>query len=162
MLLLPSYWAYSAPSWTTWQVSPIDSTDCLADIDYLVLSVTLSEPDRDHLYVQGPAFLSLGPLEPTLLVTASANLVRVWTCANALQLLAELGAGFAGAAEQEVTTEISDIDITLGQQIKDMLPYLEDAMVELTEKTTYITEKEKPKVLLQDLELKCFTSQWSR
>ena len=43
-----------------------------------------------------------------------------------------------------------------------MLPYLEDAMVELTENTTYITEKEKPKVLLQDLELKCFTSQWSR
>ena len=71
-------------------MSPIDSTVCLADIDYLDLSVTLSEPERDHLYVQGPAFLSLGPLEHTLLVTASANLVRVWTCANTLQLLAKL------------------------------------------------------------------------
>jgi hypothetical protein len=32
-----------------------------------------------------------------------------------------------------------------------MLPYLEDAMVELTEKKTSITEKEKPKATLAGL-----------
>jgi len=128
-------------------VSPIDNTVCVADIDYLDLSVTLSEPERDHLQDQAPDSASLGPIEPTLLVTASANLVRVRTCADTLQLLAELGGGLATTAEQEVTTEISEegSDVTLGQQSEDMLPDLEDAMVELNEKKISATEKEKPK-----------------
>ena len=109
-------------------VSPVNSTVCLVD-----LSVTVSEPERYHLHGgQGLGSLSLVPLEPTLLVTSSANLVRVRTSADTLQLLAELGAGFAGVANQEVTVEISvdGSDVTLGQTSEDMLHDIEDAMVE--------------------------------
>ena len=65
-------------------------------------------------------------------MTSSANLVRVRTSADTLQLLAELGAGFAGVANQEVTVEISvdGSDVTLGQTSEDMLHDIEDAMVE--------------------------------
>jgi len=132
-------------------VSPIDTAVCVADIDYLDLSVTLSEPEQDHILDQGLASPSLSPVEPTLLVTASANLVRVRTCADTLQLLAELGAGVGSgsgtAAEQEVNRDISEegSDVTLGQQSDDMLPDLEDAMVELSNIKTSSAEKEKIK-----------------
>ena len=48
----------------------------MADIDYLDLGVTLSEPEGGKEEEQ----------EPTLLVTASANLVRLRTCADTLQV----------------------------------------------------------------------------
>eukprot|EP00092_Neocalanus_flemingeri_P029317 GFUD01031829.1.p1 GENE.GFUD01031829.1~~GFUD01031829.1.p1 ORF type:complete len:1567 (-),score=501.95 GFUD01031829.1:381-5081(-) len=124
-------------------VSPIDTAVCVADIDYLDLSVTLSEPELDHLQ----ASTNLSPVEPTLAVTASTNLVRVRTCADTLQLLAELGAGLGSVTEQEVNRDIPEegSDVTLGQQSEDMLPDLEDAMVELSTKKTSTSDKEKPK-----------------
>jgi len=55
--------------------------------------------------------------------------MSVWTCADTLQLLAELGVGFAGAAEQEEISE-EGIDVTLGQQSEDIL----------TEKSIYLLQ----------------------
>ena len=124
-------------------VLPVNITVCLAD-----LSVTMSEPEHYHLRGQGLGSFSLVPLEPTLLVTSSANLVRVRTSADTLQLLAELGPGFAGVANQEVTVEIS-VDgsyVTQGQTSEDMLHDIEDAMVESSVKKTTAIEKEKPMV----------------
>jgi len=128
-------------------VAPIDNTVCVADIDYVDLSVTLSEPEHDPTQDDAQNSDSLKATDPTLLVTASTNLIRVRTCADTLQLLAELGGGLATVAEQESSSEMSEegSDVTLGQQSEDMLPDLEDAMVELTEKKVESTEKEKPK-----------------
>jgi len=130
-------------------VSPTDTAVCVADIDYLDLAVTLSEPEPDHLICQSPVSANPSRVEPTLLVTASANLVRVRTCADTLQLLSDLGAGVAGPQEHiEVNRDISEegSDVTMGQQSEDMLPDLEDAMVELSNKKTITAEKGQPKL----------------
>ena len=124
-------------------VLSVNSTVCLAD-----LSVTISKPEHYHLRGQGLDSFSLVPPEPTLLVTSSANLVIVRTSADTLQLLAQLWAGFVGAANQEVLVEISvdGIDATQGQTSEDMLHDIEDAMVESSIKKTSAIEKEKPMV----------------
>jgi len=128
-------------------VAPIDNTVCVADIDYVDLSVTLSEPEHDPIQEDAQNSDSLETTDPTLLVTASTNLIRIRTCADTLQLLAELGGGLATVTEQEASSEMPEegSDVTLGQQSEDMLPDLEDAMVELTEKKVETTEKEKTK-----------------
>merc|ERR1719319_2039456 len=91
----------------------------VADTDYLDLGITLSEPEG-------------GEGEPTLLVTASANMVRLRTCADTLQLLAEIGAGLAQPEVQDSGEEDGEgEDATIAGQTEDMLPDLEDAMVEL-------------------------------
>ena len=101
-----------------------EASVCVADVDYLDLGVTLSEPES----APDPA------PEPTLLVTASANMVRLRTCADTLQLLAELAAGLTPPESQEVAREEEvEEEATLAGQTEDMLPDLEDAMVELTE-----------------------------
>ena len=120
-------------------VLPVNITVCLAD-----LSVTMSEPEHYHLRGQGLGSFSLVPLEPTLLVTSSANLVRVRTSADTLQLLAELWAGFAGAANLTVEISVDGSDVTQGQTSEDMLHDIEDAMMESSIKKTSAIEKEKP------------------
>merc|ERR1719507_2966240 len=101
-----------------------DSAVCVADTDYLDLGVTLSEPENGQSE------------EPTLFVTAAANLVRLRTCADTLQLLAELASGLTPPESQEGGEEVAETEVddaTLGGETEDMLPDLEDAMVELTE-----------------------------
>ena len=95
----------------------------LGDVDYLDLGVTLSEPETS----------ASPPAEPTLLMTASANMVRLRTCADTLQLLTELAAGLTPPEDQELAREEEvEEEATLAGQTEDMLPDLEDAMVELT------------------------------
>ena len=50
------------------QSSPTAAAVCVADIDYLDLTVNLSEPELNMEQLKRP--------EPTLLVTAALNLVR--------------------------------------------------------------------------------------
>ena len=102
----------------------------VADTDYLDLGITLSEPEG-------------GEGEPTLLVTASANMVRLRTCADTLQLLAEIGAGLAPPEVQDSGEEDGEgEDATIAGQTEDMLPDLEDAMVELNEAKKVEDEQE--------------------
>ena len=126
-------------------VSPTEAAVCVADIDYLDLSVTLNEPEIDHLADEG--LESVSKTEPTLLVSASTNLVRVRTCTDTIQLLAELAAGMAdsqthGAGQDQEQVRVEGDDVTLeGEHSEDMLPDLEDAMVELSQQK--VGEKEK-------------------
>jgi len=126
-------------------VSPTDTAVCVADIDYLDLSVILSDnssPTIDGVDVPIPP--------PRLNVTASANMVRIRTCADTIQLLAELAGGLAASTVEEESRESSvepDVQSAPEHNESDnMLPDLEDAMEELETDKISATEprKEKP------------------
>ena len=67
-------------------VSPMSSSVCVANIDYLDLTVNLSEPE---LHTYDPVSEMKRP-EPTLLVTGALQLIRIRTCADTLQILSIL------------------------------------------------------------------------
>ena len=106
--------------------SPISNSICVADIDYLDLSVNLSEPELGE---------RAKPAEPTLSVRAALNQIRLRTCADTLQLLAELVSSLTPppAPTEENQPEVPDTqaDVTMAQNTEDLLPDLEDAMEEL-------------------------------
>merc|ERR1712098_57598 len=62
---------------------------CVADVDYVDLSVTLSEPESDPAKVK----VEESKVEPTLFVDASVNLLRVRTCADTIQLITNISSG---------------------------------------------------------------------
>ena len=120
-------------------VSPTSNSICVADIDYLDLSVNLSEPELSDREI---------PQEPILSVTAALNLIRLRTCADTLQLLAELLTSLAPppASTEESVPECPDTeaDVTMAHNTEDLLPDLEDAMAELQSSAGRKEEKSCP------------------
>ena len=117
-------------------VSPTSSSVCVADIDYLDLTVNLSEPE---LHTYDPKEMKRP--EPTLLVTAALQLIRIRTCADTLQILSDLVSSVSPPAPVGDNLDVSDTnedvetDVTMGQKSEDMLPDLEDAMEDLVKET---------------------------
>ena len=76
--------------------------------------------------------------EPTLLVTAAINLLRLRTCADTIACISELAASVAPPAPAPDTMENTadtEAEVTLGQNSEDILPDLEDAMEEILKET---------------------------
>ena len=121
---------------------------CVADIDYLDLTINLSEPELNTVPEQGVTRV----LEPTLLISAAVNLVRIRTCADTLQILTELlsnisppsSSGVSESVDHDDDTSdhvVETSDVTLGHTNDDMLPDLEDAMEELENEDDQKNEK---------------------
>ena len=116
--------------------SPTVNSVCVADINYLDLTVNLSEPELPS--VLDPEAEEARRQEPTLLVTAAINLLRLRTCADTIACISELAASVAPPAPAPDTMENTadtEAEVTLGQNSEDILPDLEDAMEEILKET---------------------------
>ena len=118
--------------------SPTVNSVCVADINYLDLTVNLSEPELPS--VLDPEAEEARRQEPTLLVTAAINLLRLRTCADTIACISELAASVAPPAPAPApdtmeNTADTEAEVTLGQNSEDILPDLEDAMEEILKET---------------------------
>ena len=120
-------------------LSPTSNSICVADVDYLDLTVNLSEPELTDRVTRP---------EPSLSVTAAVNLIRLRTCADTLQLLAELLTSLTPPpAPEESPAECpqTEADVTSAHINEDLLPDLEDAMEELQSSAENKQAKSSPK-----------------
>jgi len=108
-------------------VAPVDSSLCVADIDYFDVLISLSEPEKDPVDTPDPG----GEVEGNLSVCASCNLVRLRTCADSLQLLVSVLSGFSEEQKPEPEQNIQEQSMQVESEKEDILPDLEDAMEEL-------------------------------
>jgi len=116
--------------------NPVESALCIADIDYFDIQIALTEPGTVTEDLED----SKEKREANLAVSANCNLVRVRTCADTLQLLVTVFAGFSDETGSSGTSSLPVGDVSVEEEVggseseDQLLPDLEDAMEELTQK----------------------------
>lgn len=131
-------------------INPVQSSLCVADIDYFDIIISLCEPEKDSKELVSEKNPELTePSDPLLNVSAKCNLVRVRTCADTLQLLINVFSGFSDSETTLSVTESASEDksLQIESETGNILPDLEDAMAELMGPKDSKPEKEEKEEL---------------